>query len=92
MNKGEVNHELKIDLERMLEIKAGTKTHEVRVFDRNYQVGDVLLLRAFDRATNTFKDHGAVVHCVLVTVTNITSPGSYGLPANLGVMSISLIG
>lgn len=58
---------------------------------RNYQVGDVLLLRAFDRSTNTFSDLGAIVRRVLVKVTNITAPGSYGLPADIGVMSISVI-
>lgn len=81
-----IDHELKIDPERLAEIIVGTKTHEIRVFDRGFQVGNVLKLNAYDRSTNTWAGQFAIVK-----VTNITTPGSYGLPENVGAMSIVLM-
>jgi hypothetical protein len=81
-----IDHELKIDPERLAEIIAGTKTHEIRVFDRDFQVGNTLKLNAYDRSTNTWAGQFAIVK-----VTNITAPGSYGLPENVGAMSIALM-
>lgn len=86
IHKITVNHELKIDPERLAEIIAGTKRHEIRVFDRDFQVGNTLKLIAYNRSTNEYAGPMATVK-----VTNITSPGSYGLPDNLSVMSIELI-
>lgn len=80
-----VDHELKIDPDRLAEIIAGTKTHEIRVFDRDFQVGNILKLNAFNRTTNEYAGQMAIVK-----VTNITGPGSYGLPETIGVMSIEL--
>lgn len=45
-----IDHELKIDPERLAEIIAGSKTHEIRVFDRDFQVGSTLKLNAYDLA------------------------------------------
>lgn len=39
-----VNHELKIEHEWLWRIRRGLKTHEVRKHDRDYQVGDTLIL------------------------------------------------
>ena len=80
------DHALKIDPERLTEILAGTKTHEIRVFDRDYQVGHTLKLNAYDRSATVYTGQWA-----MVKVTNITAPGSYGLPENIGVMSIALV-
>lgn len=41
-------HELKIQSEYFAEVLAGRKTHEVRINDRDYQVGDCLNLREID--------------------------------------------
>jgi Domain of unknown function (DUF3850) len=81
-----IDHELKVDPERLAEIIAGTKTHEIRVFDREFKVGNTLKLNEYDRSANEYTGQLAIVK-----VTNITAPGSYGLPANLGVMSIELV-
>lgn len=40
-----VNHELKIEHEWLWRIRRGLKTHEVRKHDRDYQVGDTLILQ-----------------------------------------------
>lgn len=80
-----IDHDLKIDPERLAEVRAGTKTHEIRVFDRDYQVGNTLRLNGYDRLAKAYTGQAAMVR-----VTNITPPGSYGLPENVGVMSIAL--
>ncbi len=81
------DHALKIDPERLEEVERGEKTHEVRVFDRDFQVNQVLKLLGYDRGRGEFTGRG-----LFVRVTCITGPGTYGLPHNLGVMSICLMG
>ena len=80
------DHELKIDPERFGEILRGEKTHEIRVFDRDFQVGHVLRLREYDQRSKSY-----TLKHAFVRVTNITAPGTYGLPHDVGVMSISLL-
>ena len=80
------NHELKIDQEQFAAVISGNKCHEVRVFDRNFSTGDLLFLRCFDRTKKTYNGDAVVVR-----VTNITRPETYGLPANIGVMTIHLV-
>lgn len=58
----------------------------MRVFDRDYKIGDVLHLRAYCRREKRYLDGPR--NEVKVLVTHITPPGSYGLPDNIGVMSI----
>lgn len=81
------DHSLKIDPERLGEVERGEKRHEVRVFDRDYQVNQVLKLAGYDRERGE-----STGQALFVRVTCITAPGSYGLPDNVGVMSICLMG
>lgn len=46
--RGLMIHELKIIPEYYNDIISGRKTFEVRFNDRNYQVGDVLVLREYE--------------------------------------------
>jgi ASC-1-like (ASCH) protein len=81
-------HELKIDPNRLEEIMRGSKRHEVRGAGskkREYKVGDTLRLRAFDRKKQVYTSRLTFD----VEVTNITQPGTYGLPRNIVVMSIA---
>ena len=41
-------HELKLDIKYFDDVKNGKKNFEIRKNDRNYKVGDILELRAFD--------------------------------------------
>jgi hypothetical protein len=59
------------------------KRHEVRVFDRPFAVGHWLRLREYDPGDGAYS--GREVVC---SVTHITPPGDFGLPENVGVMSI----
>jgi hypothetical protein len=80
------DHDLKIDPDQLSELVRGAKTHEVRVFDRDYKVGQTLRLGGYDRALRVYTGEGA-----LVEVTCITWPGTFGLPADVGVMSVRLV-
>ncbi|WP_195916669.1 DUF3850 domain-containing protein [Lactococcus petauri] len=40
-------HELKLDVKYFDEVKNGTKNFEIRMNDRDFQVGDILELKAF---------------------------------------------
>ncbi|WP_312828084.1 DUF3850 domain-containing protein, partial [Escherichia coli] len=42
-------HKLKIATVHFIGVMNGTKTAEFRINDRNFQVGDILELREFDR-------------------------------------------
>jgi hypothetical protein len=75
-------HELKCHPEPFDAVWRGEKFHEVRVNDRNYQVGDVLRLRRWDPRTAQFSGE------IKRVVSYITNGGTYGLPDNLVVMSI----
>jgi hypothetical protein len=81
------DHDIKVDPRLLEEIQRGVKTHEVRVFDRNYQRGQVLRQRGYDQVRQEYTGRA-----VFSRITNITQPGTYGLPNNIGVMSIRLIG
>lgn len=59
------------------------KRHEVRRADRDFQVGDLLHLREYNPETQQYT--GRECSC---RVNYITRPGTFGLPADLCVMSI----
>lgn len=45
LSRGPTNHELKLRREYFVEVKAGRKTAELRVDDRDFRIGDTLVLR-----------------------------------------------
>lgn len=49
-----VEHELKTWPEFFAAIRAGAKRHEVRRFDRDYRVGDVLVLREYEPGSDRY--------------------------------------
>ena len=62
------------------------KTYEIRKFDRDYKVGDFLMLAEFDRQTRQYS--GQKVHAKIVSMT---APGSYDMPADVGVLGIEIV-
>jgi Domain of unknown function (DUF3850) len=80
---GPLVHHLKCDPEMFNAVKGGRKFCEVRVFDRDYRIGDYLVLSAYDRAERRYTGEN-----MRVQVTHIVAPGTYGLPLDVGVMSI----
>jgi hypothetical protein len=95
-------HVLKTWPEPFQAVWDGLKTHELRVNDRAYAVGDGLVLREWDPA-EIERRHGngifyAPVDCaftgrdILARVTYVTPGGSFGLPTTHVVMSIVVTG
>jgi hypothetical protein len=63
----------------------GRKRFEVRRFDREFQLGDVLELREYLPGENRYT--GAWIRA---EVRYITPPGTWGLPADIGVLGIAV--
>lgn len=81
-----MRHTLKCEPEPFARICSGVKRHEVRKPDRDYQVGDVLLLLEFD--PNKVGEARYSGNEILMRVTYISMPGTWGLPDDVCVMSI----
>ena len=76
-------HELKSWPDEFEAINRGIKTHEVRKWDRDYEVGDLLILREYEPIERHYT--GRMLHC---KVTHVTQGGRFGLPEDVCVMSV----
>lgn len=76
-------HELKCHPQEFAAMANGAKGHEVRRFDQDFQTGDWLLLREWDPETGCYSGQQ-----MFREITYITPPGSFGLPADVNVMSV----
>lgn len=75
-------HELKILPEYFSEVKAGRKNFEIRRNDRDYRVGDILILKEYRKGKYTGEE-------VRRKVTYIYhGDGTYGLSEGFAVLSI----
>lgn len=80
-------HDIKAQPKSFQDLWDDLKTHEVRINDRGYEAGDLLLIREI-------ASPGSPVftgRIIVAFVTNLTSGGSFGLPANLCVMSVKTL-
>lgn len=82
---GPRTHTLKTDPAPFAEVKAGLKKYEVRKFDRDFRVGDRLVLAEFDRETRRYSGDKLIARIV-----HVLPAGSYGLPEDIGVLGIEL--
>lgn len=87
------NHVLKSWVGLFEPIYNGSKTHELRVLDRDYQIGDVLLMQEYEPITREYTGRE-----VKVRVTYITSSkhqecafSPYALHPATGILSIEKI-
>lgn len=78
-------HKLKTWPEPFKAVANGQKTHEIRVDDRGFKVGDTLELLEWDQNLCEYTGH-----MVVRSVTYITHGGQWGLSKGLCVMSIGL--
>lgn len=74
-------HDLKILSEYYSAVVSGAKKFEVRYNDRDYKVGDILLLREFDGSFYTGRK-------TCVKVTYVLHGGAYGLAEGYVILSI----
>lgn len=79
-----IQHTLKTWPAEFAAVLSGEKRHETRRADREFSVGDVLRLREWDPEREAFTGR----ECERV-ITYVTSAGSWGLPADLCVLSIA---
>lgn len=88
-----MQHELKTWPEPFRAILAGHKRHEVRKNDRNFAVGDNLALKEFD--PHKIAGPGEIGmytgRVIFARVDYISFPGTFGLPDDLCVMSITVL-
>lgn len=81
-----MHHEIKSWPEQFQAVHTGNKKHEVRKFDRDYQPGDDITLREWNPSDEKYT--GREIKAV---ITDVTWPGMFGLPWDIGVFSIALI-
>lgn len=62
-------HELKIATEYYHRVCSGQKTFEIRKNDRDYQVGDVLLMREYDPKGKVYIDYSPALHAKVVYIS-----------------------
>jgi Domain of unknown function (DUF3850) len=84
--RGYITHSLKTWPEQFEAVWRGEKLHEVRKFDRDYRVDDTVYLYEFDPTTGEFGSR-----TVRARISHITAPGSFGLPADVGVFTLGII-
>jgi hypothetical protein len=77
-------HELKIWPDGYKAVLNGTKTAEWRLNDRNFQVGDILYLRAWVPQTRQYMLEASTI----VEVTHIVKGSVFGIPKEYCMMSI----
>lgn len=73
-------------------IKAGQKTHDLRVDDRNYQVGDQLILQKYDNINGFYLHDECTVE--ITYITNRQKPCAFSsavLEPNYCILSIKLL-
>jgi hypothetical protein len=83
LRRVKVDHVLKTWPEPFQAVFNRAKVHEVRRFDRAFRSGQTIALREFDPETQEYS--GRVV---IAGIMHITKPGTFGLPNDVGVMSI----
>lgn len=86
-----MRHELKTDSEQFFAVEDGVKTFELRFNDRDYQVGDILLLQETEytgeemKAGKPLEYTGRICE---VGVSHVMRGPAYGLPEGWVIMSI----
>jgi hypothetical protein len=78
-------HEVKSWPESFVDVCSGTKTFEVRENDRDYHVGDYLLLFEWDPKTEQYTGRHALCH------VGVLAQKRWGLTGNLCVMGVTVL-
>jgi ASC-1-like (ASCH) protein len=70
-----MKHELKLEKDYFGSVLAGFKTFEIRFNDRDYQVGDILVLKEWDWFSESFT--GREVEKKITYITNYAQKDGY---------------
>ena len=76
-------HDLKSWPKEFVSLVGRVKRHEVRRCDRDYQVGDWLMLREWNPETKKYSGNK-----LFREITHITPAGAFGLPEDVCVLSV----
>lgn len=68
-------HKLKIQPQYFIEVCTGKKSFEIRKNDRNFQVGDKLLLKEFESETRSYT--GRVIERKITYITDYAQQDDY---------------
>lgn len=82
---GPKTHNLKTWPGPFRQVKMGLKKYEVRKADRDFAVGDVLILQEWDNDALTYTGDS-----LRARVVAMTSPGNFGLPIDTCVLGIEV--
>jgi len=89
-----INHELKSWIGLFEPIYDGSKTHDLRVLDREYNVGNICHLREWDAVNRIYTGRSVLVEITYIT-SKLHSPCAFSpiaLHDSMGVLSIKKIG
>lgn len=86
-NPTKTEHELKIWPEPFADVVSGAKKYEVRKADRPFAVGHNVWLREWNPETKDYTGDE-----IFVKITYLTPAGQWGLPADVCVFQIEVIG
>jgi hypothetical protein len=84
--RGLKTHTLKVWPKYFIELMYDIKKFEIRENDRDYKIGDHLILHEFDPDTKQFTGRA-----LMRSVNHIHPGGSMGIPDNLVVMSLAMV-
>ena len=87
------DHDLKSWVGLFEPILQGDKTHDLRVLDRDYKIGDILLLREYEPVTKVYTGRSCRVKVTFIT-SAIHTPcvfSPFALHPGMGVLSIKRV-
>lgn len=64
-SRGVKTHEVKSWVHLFQAFRRGEKTHDIRVMDRDYQIGDIVNLNEYDKFTESYTgrvEHGEITY------------------------------
>jgi hypothetical protein len=85
-------HEIKSWLHFYAAIKAGKKLHDLRKDDRNYQVGDIVVLQEYDNVHGFYT--GEEIEAEITYITNRSVPCAFSsaiLPPGYCILSLKVL-
>ena len=87
VRKGPKNHEVKILPQFIKPLVSGKKSFEIRYNDRDYQVGDKLVLNGWDKEKGEYT--GQVIDCI---ITYVLWGGQYGIEPRYVGLGLKVLG
>lgn len=84
-----MQHKVKCHVDGFESLITGARTHDIRVDDRGFKVGDTIFQEEYDPMSNIFTERSCLV--VITCIIHDTSKFGFELPADVCVMSIRLL-